>query len=102
MKAATKAATKYLQKQNPLMLAAGAALVVGVLYYLARRTVTDVASAAGGIVSGNNAVTEGTAYEGKGILGTLGGVLNSALPFLDDVGEWVGGLGHNDVPGDNV
>lgn len=87
-----KAAANYLQKQNPLMLAAGAALLIGLAYYLARRTVKDMATAAGGLVSGNNVITKDTPYEGQGVLGTLGGTINSALPFLDDVGSWIGGL----------
>lgn len=84
-----KAATAYLSKQSPLMLAAGAALLLGVVYLIARKAIGAAAGAAGGLVSGNNAITEGTAYEGAGVLGTLGASINSALPFLDDVGTWV-------------
>lgn len=90
-----KTALNSLAKQNPLMLAAGIALLVGVVYYLARKTVKDVADAAGGILSGDNALTEGTPYQGAGVLGTLGAAANSVLPFLDDVGSWIGGLGNN-------
>lgn len=72
--------------ENPLPLAGAAVLIIGVLYYLARKTVKDVAEAAGGVVSGNNVITQNqtnaagekvTAYEGRGILGTLGAAVNS-------------------------
>lgn len=76
--------------QNPVQLALAAALILGTVYFLGRKTVTDVARGAGGIVTGNNAVTRGTVYEGAGVLGTAGATVNAALPFLDDVGGWIG------------
>jgi hypothetical protein len=88
-----KAALNNLSKQNPLMLAGGAALLVFVVYYLARKTITDVAKGAGGIVSGNNALTEGTDYEGAGVLGTLGAATNTVLGGVPSmIGEWLGGV----------
>lgn len=87
-----KQVSSYLSKQSPLMLAAGAALLIGVAYFLARKTVKDVAGVAGGLVTGNNAITKDTPYEGQGVVGTLAGTINSALPFLDNVGSWIGGL----------
>lgn len=87
-----KAATAYLTKQNPLMLAAGVVLVIGAVYYLGRQTVKDVASVAGGVVSGNNALTQGTAYEGAGVLGTLGAAVNQASGgFFETTGSKIGG-----------
>lgn len=82
----------YLAKQNPLMLAAGVVLVIGVVYYLGRKTVKDVASAAGGVLSGDNALTEGTPYQGAGVLGTLGAAANEASGgFLESTGHRIGG-----------
>lgn len=82
----------YLAKQNPFVLAAGAVLVIGVVYYLGRKTVADVASGVGGVVSGNNAITEGTAYEGAGILGTVGAAANAASGgFFETTGSKLGG-----------
>lgn len=76
--------------KNPVQLALGAAVVLGVVYFLGRKTVTDVASAGAGLVTGNNAITRGTSYEGAGVLGTIGGATNRAVPILDDFGGWLG------------
>ena len=77
---------------NPLQVAIGLAVLLGVAYLLVRKTITEVADAAGGIVSGNNAITEGTAYEGKGIPGTLGATADAATGgFLGWFGELIGG-----------
>lgn len=82
----------YLAKQNPLMLAAGVVLVIGVVYYLGRKTLNDVATTAGGVLSGNNALTQGTAYEDAGVLGTLGAAANEASGgFLESTGRRIGG-----------
>lgn len=76
-----------LAKQNPLMLAGAAALIIGLVYVLGRKTITDTVNAAAGAVSGNNAITQNQrdldgnvvdAYEGRGILGTVGATFNSA------------------------
>lgn len=95
--------TRAIEKlaSDPVKLALGAAIVIGVVYFLARRTVKDVAGAVGegaeavastaaGIATGNNAATRGTPYEGTGIFGTLGGATNAAVPILDDIGGWLG------------
>jgi len=87
-------AEKLISKslENPIGLAVGAAVIIGLVYYLGRKTLSDVASGVGGIASGNNAATQGTAYEGKGILGTVGAVVNSASGgSLAAIGEWLGG-----------
>ena len=92
--------TAYLGKQNPLLLAGGAVLVIGVLYWLGRKTIEDVAGAAGGAISGNNAITQNQvdidgnkvdAYEGAGIFGTVGAAANSASGgVLASVGGAIG------------
>ncbi len=74
-----KSAVANLSKQNPMLLAAGAALLIYVVYMLARKTLSDAASGAAGILTGNNAATAGTDYEGKGVAGTLGAVTNAVL-----------------------
>jgi len=96
-----KAAITNLSKQNPLLLAAGAALLVYVVYSLARKTITDVAKGAGGVVSGNNALTRGTPYQDAGVLGTLGAATNTVLGGVpqrvgESVGGWIYDLLHSD------
>jgi hypothetical protein len=73
--------------------------IVGVLvvYYIARKVLPQV----GGLVSGNNAITQNqtdasgqpvTAYQGAGVAGTLGAAFNSASGgVLASIGEWIGG-----------
>lgn len=85
---------------NPLKLALGAALIIGVVYYLGRKTIKNVASAASGIISGNNVVTQNqtnasgekvTAYEGKGVLGTIGATANTVSGgALASLGQKIG------------
>jgi hypothetical protein len=87
--------------KNPLALAVAAVVVIGAVYFLGRKTIAAVADTAGGVVSGDNAVTrnqtnaagEATdAYVGRGILGTLGAAANSASGgTLATLGERVGG-----------
>lgn len=103
-----KTAVAYLSKQSPMMLAGAGVLVIGVVYLLARQTVKDVVGAAGavgqagvGLVTGNNAITQNqtnfdgeatSAYEGKGIFGTLGGATNAVLGGAPaSIGESLGG-----------
>lgn len=79
-----------------LLQAAAAVAVVGVGLYL----VSKVAGTAGGILSGNNAVTENatdasgnpvTAYQGAGVVGTLGAATNAASGgILASFGGWLG------------
>lgn len=83
---ANKLASQALD--NALPLAIGAAVIVGVVYYLGRKTISDSADAVGGIVSGNNAVTRGTVYEGTGTLGTIGAATDAVSGgVLSAVGE---------------
>jgi hypothetical protein len=70
---------------------------VVVLYYVLKK----VLPLAGGLVSGNNAITQNqtdasgapvTAYQGAGVLGTLGAATNSASGgSFASIGEWIGG-----------
>lgn len=62
---------------NALPLALGAAVVLAVAYFVLRKTVGDIAKGAGGLLSGDNALTKDTAYESKGVLGTLGAGANA-------------------------
>ncbi len=90
---------------NPLALALGVVVVIAAVYYFGGKTLKAVAGAAGGVVSGNNDVTQNqttwdgereTAYEGKGVLGTLGAAANSASGGgLASAGEAVGGWFYN-------
>lgn len=71
-------------------------VVVGVAYYV----LPKLLNFGGGLVSGNNAVTQNqtdasgqavTAYQGAGVAGTLGAAANSASGgWLASIGEWIG------------
>lgn len=105
-------ALESLAKQNPLYLAAGVVLVVGALYYFSRRAVADVAAGVSatagaaaetvsGVFTGNNVVTRETPYEGAGVLGTYGAVVNDVLGGVpqsvgESLGGWVYDLLHSD------
>ena len=83
-----------LGKQDPIKLALGAVIVIAAVYYLTRKTVTDVAQGAGGLVSGNNAITKSArtdAYQNAGIVGTLGAAADNASGgLLSKTGEALG------------
>ena len=64
--------------KNALPIALGAAGLLALVYYLGRKTIADTADLAAGIVSGDNAITEGTQYEGTGVAGTVGAVADAA------------------------
>jgi hypothetical protein len=78
-----------------LLLGGGVAAVA--LWYIGR----EALAVAGGIITGDNAITQNqtnaagertTAYEGAGVLGTVGAATNSALGGIPaSVGETVGG-----------
>ena len=92
-----------LSKQNPVMLAGAALLVVAGVYFLSRKAVADVANAAKdasgavvdtvtGVATGNNALTKDTPYEGAGVLGTVGAATNNLLGGVPQrAGEYLGG-----------
>ncbi len=77
----------------------------GLILYLGYKAVTGAASAAasaaGGLATGNNAITANqttwsgqstNAYQGKGVLGTLGAATNSVSGgAFASIGDWIGG-----------
>jgi hypothetical protein len=71
---------------DAVLLAVGIVAVI-VVYVIGKKLVTAGAAAVGGVVSGNNALTQGTDYQGTGVLGTLGAATNSASGGLFD---WLG------------
>lgn len=81
--------------QGPAGWALAIAVAGGVLWLLhdkIKQDLGEAASAAGGILSGNNALTAGTAYEGKGTAGTLGAAADTVSGgALGSIGEWLGG-----------
>jgi len=77
---------------NPLQLALGVGLLIGLVYYLGRKTIGDAASGVGGILTGSNAITKGTVYENKGIVGTIASAANKTTGgALESIGEGIGG-----------
>jgi hypothetical protein len=78
----------------------GGGLVVGAI--LLMKFLPALAKGAGGLVSGNNALTQGaknadgskqTAYQGAGVAGTLGAGANAASGgVFSTVGEFFGGI----------
>lgn len=72
----------------------GGAVIGGLilLTWAGRKAVVAASDATVGAITGNNAITEGTPYQGAGILGTLGAVTNEASGgTLQKVGEYLGG-----------
>jgi len=79
--------------ENVLPLAIGTILVLGVAYFILRKAIGAAADTTGGILSGNNALTDGTVYEGAGIAGTLGAATNVVTGgALEKAGDAVGGF----------
>lgn len=80
------------------LVALAGAIVVGA--WLLRRVPAAVGNAAAGIVTGNNIATQTatnaagtptTAYQGAGIVGTVGATVNHASGgVLASIGEWIG------------
>lgn len=89
-----------LNFKNPdaQLLLAGAVVLV-VVYFIGKSILSAgvnaagaAASAAGGLVTGNNALTNGTEYQGTGVLGTLGAATNDASGgFFSWLGDKIGG-----------
>ena len=70
--------------------------VAGVVIYLLWNKAAAAGKAAadtvGGVVSGNNAITDGTVYQGGGLAGTVGAATNAASGgVLEKFGTWLGG-----------
>lgn len=76
---------------DPVKLGIGLAILAGGLYLLTRGALKDAAGAVGGLVSGDNAITRGTPYQGAGLPGTVGAVTNAASGgVLERFGGWLG------------
>lgn len=57
----------------------------------AGEVISGASEIVGGIATGKNAVTVGTAYEGAGVLGTLGGAVDKVGGgIFSQIGEWSG------------
>ena len=68
-----------------------ALLVVYFVTKQAAKAAGAVASAAGGVLTGNNALTAGTPYQGAGVAGTLGAAANDVSGgVLQNVGDYIG------------
>lgn len=87
------AALKSVEGQYAVIAIVGLVVV----YYVLKKALPAV----GGLVSGNNAITQNqtdgagqpvTAYQGAGVAGTLGAAANSASGgYFASIGEWIGG-----------
>ena len=65
---------------------------LAVVYVIAKKVIGATAKTAGGVLSGNNALTQGTPYQGAGIAGTLGAGANVVSGgVLQSIGDWLGG-----------
>lgn len=85
---------KLLGSDTGLLLAAAAALAV--VYYVGKHVLSGAANVAGGVVSGNNAITQGTVYQGTGVVGTLGAAANDASGgVLSQIGGSLGDALYN-------
>lgn len=81
---------------DALKIGAGVGLAVGIVYLLTKGpgvVAATVGDSIAGVVTGKNSVTAGNpAYDGKGILGTLGAAANAASGgAFQRWGEWSGG-----------
>lgn len=79
--------------KNPYtgLVIAGAVAAL-VVYYIIKNSAGAVASAASGVLSGNNALTQGTDYQGAGVLGTLGAATDKVGGgIFSSIGESIGG-----------
>ena len=83
--------------ENPLVIAIAAAGAVAVVAYVLKQYGKAAAEAVGGAVSGNNAITRGTPYQGAGVAGTVGAATNAASGGAlqragESLGEWLYGV----------
>lgn len=90
-----------LTDRQALVLGGGAVLVGGLLVWWVSRNAGEVVDGVGGLLTGDNQITEGTVYEGKGVAGTLGSATNQILGGLPELvgsglGGWFGDLVHGD------
>lgn len=78
-------------KGYAILIGAGVVAVV-VLTLFFKKQATEAVKGVGGLVSGDNALTRGTVYEGAGVAGTLGAATNAATGgLLETFGSWLGG-----------
>ena len=88
---------KVLESEEGQWVVLGLVAVI-VVYYVGKHVIAGAtqaagaaASAAGGVLSGNNSLTQGTPYQGAGILGTLGAATNTVSGgALQSAGESLG------------
>jgi hypothetical protein len=78
--------------EQPIQLAIGVGIVVGIAYFLVKHVGAEAAKAGAGLVTGDNALTKGTPYQNKGVVGTIAAAANAASGnVLQSIGESVGG-----------
>lgn len=89
----SKALERVLTGPGGYALAIGVAgLVIYLLWDKAAKAGAAAVDTVGGVVSGNNAITAGTVYQGGGVTGTLGAATDAASGgILSDFGTWLGG-----------
>lgn len=77
---------------QPIQFALGVAIVGVVAYFIVKRAAGAAAESAVGLLTGDNALTEGTPYQRAGVFGTLGAAANAASGgHLQSIGEALGG-----------
>lgn len=84
--------TATLLSDKQLLIVGGVAVVgIGLLVFGVSRLGKAATETVGGAITGKNALTEGTAYDGAGIVGTLAGAADAAAGgALSSVGSAIG------------
>lgn len=74
-----------------LLIGAAVVFVGGVLAWKLSNVAEEAVDTVGGVLTGENELTEGTPYEGAGVLGSLGAATNAISGgALQSIGEWTG------------
>lgn len=97
MKANFKTPVVLQTKEGQWVVLGLVALVV--VYYIGKHVLSAAgkaagaaADAAGGVLSGNNSLTQGTEYQGTGVAGTLGAATDKVSGGLfSSIGDWISG-----------
>jgi hypothetical protein len=77
---------------QPIQFAIGAGIVVAIVYFVVKHAGAAAVETAVGAISGDNALTHGTPYQDKGIVGTVAAAANKASGgALQSIGEALGG-----------
>jgi hypothetical protein len=77
---------------QPIQFAIGAGLVVAVVYYVVKHAGAAAVETAAAAISGDNALTHGTPYQDKGVIGTVAAAADRASGgSLRSIGEALGG-----------